>query len=1172
MQGVRYILLLLFCFIELLSKGQHFNFTQYSIDKGLSQSQITCLLQDKYGYIVTGTNGGGIDYFDGKQFFNISTPQGLASGQIRTLYITEKETIICGLHKQFYSVIFSDTIKNFNHINKFGASSVTAITRNNEGKIFMSNEYGDIFVLDDYFNPIYQLSINKYVSDLAYDHNNVLWIAAFDGLYFLTENEELKKESFLDHITINSIYIEENNNIWVTTSRGIAINSEGIWKWCDYITENEHYTCVLPISDTEIWFGTYGNGILKWNGNKLLTLNKGNGLANLFINNIVRDHTGSLWIGTFGGGLIKYSGDQFIHYTKAENPFFEEIMSIQQDIDGNYWFGAYGEGVLQIDGKGNNKLFNKGSLLNNNIVYSVEPLSDKRVFIASRVSDLLVINPNQEKASIFKLPDGENIFGAILVKEDYKGRIWIATSSNGIYVLSDNQYYHFSENIPSKKIRTFSLSDINNIWFGTEDNGCFAIPMNQIDSIFNYKIGVEKIILNIKVINNLPVSQINAICFDKKDNMWIGTFGNGLIKIKPDGTKSIISKNKGLLSNNIYSIIITDDIVWIGTDKGVNKLLMQNDNIIEAFPGIECNINAVYLDNHGYIWFGNTKGISVFNVNQIPIHNIFYGEKLHFTEIDPPINNRKSNLPILTNTSITLPYSNNRITLSFKVVDLNNPEDIEYQYRMESLDSSWHTIRSIGQARYSFIPPGNYIFRVKATSIYNETTENEISFNIKILPPFWQTVWFYIIIFIILIIISAIFFRQRQLLLIQRNKKLQELVEEKIEELKMESIWTDFQESTIRKQAKSLAERNKELKKLSLVASNTDNSVIIMAKTGEIEWVNDGFCRMYDIPVGEAQKVYGLTIADMHGDSNSLKKVKNACEKKRTQSFIFKLITAAKKEKWIQTVLTPVINHEDDCEQLIAVETDITRIKRVEEELALHIKKSDSLLKNILPEEIAEELKSKGEATPRYYKSVSVLFADVKDFSSFCQDIMPQQLLKELHEYFNEFDEIVRTNFVEKIKTIGDAYMCAGGLPLPNKSHAFNVVLVGIQMQNAVRKINERKVLERRRSWQFRVGVHTGEIISGVIGKQKFAYDIWGDTVNVASRMESLCEEGKINISGVTYEIIKDYFDCEYRGKIEIKNRGKFDMYYVGRIKTEYSADFDGIIPNETFKQYLNSL
>jgi len=345
-----------------------------------------------------------------------------------------------------------------------------------------------------------------------------------------------------------------------------------------------------------------------------------------------------------------------------------------------------------------------------------------------------------------------------------------------------------------------------------------------------------------------------------------------------------------------------------------------------------------------------------------------------------------------------------------------------------------------------------------------------------------------------------------------------------------------------------------------------------MNNKGEATWVNDGFFRMYDIYAEQQQNVYGASLEIIHKNAMSLVKVKEACEKGQVQSFNFKLFINNKKEKWIQSVITPIINDHGICDQLIAIETDITRLKKIEEQLSKEKEKADSALKKILPEEVAEELKLKGKVTPRYYKLVTVLFADVKGFLSFCKDISPQQLLNELNEYFDEFDEIVQNNNVEKIKTIGDAYMCAGGLPMPNKTHPFDVVLVGLQIQDVIQKINEKKLLEGRMIWRFRIGIHTGDIISGVIGKHKFAFDILGDTVNKTARMEVACDTGKINISEKTYEIIKGVFDCQYRGDVEVKNQEHYDMYYVTGLKKEFADENNNLLPNKKFAEYMKKL
>ncbi len=207
--------------------------------------------------------------------------------------------------------------------------------------------------------------------------------------------------------------------------------------------------------------------------------------------------------------------------------------------------------------------------------------------------------------------------------------------------------------------------------------------------------------------------------------------------------------------------------------------------------------------------------------------------------------------------------------------------------------------------------------------------------------------------------------------------------------------------------------------------------------------------------------------------------------------------------------------------------------------------KSDELLLNILPLSTAIELKEKGSATPQSYKMVSVLFTDFKGFTNIASQMTPEDVIKELDYCFLAFDEIIEKYNLEKIKTIGDAYMCAGGLPLPNTTNPIDAVRAGLEIQAFMQGFIEQKKAQGKESWEIRLGIHTGEVIAGVVGKKKFAYDIWGDAVNVASRMESSGEVGKVNISESTYELVKDYFECEYRGKVYAKNKGDIDMYFV---------------------------
>ncbi len=235
------------------------------------------------------------------------------------------------------------------------------------------------------------------------------------------------------------------------------------------------------------------------------------------------------------------------------------------------------------------------------------------------------------------------------------------------------------------------------------------------------------------------------------------------------------------------------------------------------------------------------------------------------------------------------------------------------------------------------------------------------------------------------------------------------------------------------------------------------------------------------------------------------------------------------------------------------------------EEIVIQKERAEQLVANILPPDTARELQNKGKASRKMYKMVTVLFSDVQGFTKIVEHMNPEKLLDELDKFFYNFDNVIESLNIEKIKTIGDAYMCAGGIPKKNKTNPIDVVMAGIIMQQHMKKLQQ----ESENEWDIRIGIHTGPVIAGVVGSKKLSYDIWGDTVNVASRMESSGEIGEINISETTYELVKNFFVCEPRGKIPVKYKGDINMYFVRGIKPELSVDGKGLEPNDEFKKQL---
>ncbi len=275
-----------------------------------------------------------------------------------------------------------------------------------------------------------------------------------------------------------------------------------------------------------------------------------------------------------------------------------------------------------------------------------------------------------------------------------------------------------------------------------------------------------------------------------------------------------------------------------------------------------------------------------------------------------------------------------------------------------------------------------------------------------------------------------------------------------------------------------------------------------------------------------------ITIAIQRSEAVLIEKNKElfAAEKAKEKAELQRLIEVKDRDAEIYRLRNVELKNSND--------EILLRNKIIEQEK----KRSDDLLLNILPMEVAEELKDKGSAAAKHFDHVTVMFTDFVGFTKISEQMDAQQLIDELDACFKGFDGIIGKYNIEKIKTIGDAYLAVAGLPTADPEHAKHVVNAALEI---VALMDKRRKTLGDKTFQLRVGVHSGSVVAGIVGIKKFAYDIWGDTVNVAARMEQNSLPGRVNISGATYELVKDDFDCEYRGQIHAKNKGEMDMYFV---------------------------
>lgn len=255
--------------------------------------------------------------------------------------------------------------------------------------------------------------------------------------------------------------------------------------------------------------------------------------------------------------------------------------------------------------------------------------------------------------------------------------------------------------------------------------------------------------------------------------------------------------------------------------------------------------------------------------------------------------------------------------------------------------------------------------------------------------------------------------------------------------------------------------------------------------------------------------------------------------------------------------------------RIIELDEAVRELDTAHREMKSQKEVSDKLLDRILPASISLELKETGKVEPRYHPDATILFADIREFTRFAERYEPRMLIGLLDHYFAAFDEVVRVHRVEKIKTVGDAYLAVAGVPEGDRLHVLRACLAGLGIVEETKRIQADRQRLRLPFFELRIGIHTGAVIAGTIGVQRFAFDIWGDAVNVAARIESVGEAGRISISEQVYHHVKAYFDFTERGSVELKNKGPLKLYFLDRLKPEFSADLSGLRANEKLGEMI---
>lgn len=778
--------------------GQTSNFSNYSLEMGLSQSQANCIKEDSRGYLWIGTSGGRLNQFDGVRFKVYEEKNGLAGNIVSSVEEDVESNMWIGTTWGGVSKFDGTTFKTFTVENGLLSNGVIAVCRGKERKMLVATQHGMNVIEDKNVSALNNdLFANVSIYSLYRDNQDNVWIITDKALflyngYNIINIQQLYKFNF----TVTAITQDKNGNLWLgTNGQGLYILNKTVeekYVLTPYNKNNElnklNIHSLLFDKQNQLWMCTYGSGVVKYDYKELVFYNKGTDFSGNTILSVCEDRFGNVWFGTSGMGLIKYSPSTFSYFDNLEGFNSNHVFAIMCDSNKNTWCSAVGIGVFKYDNKTLTKYSTENGLSSNSARALLQD-SSGTVWIGT-TQGLDYVKGN--KISHFELPV-KNANIRVMLK-DKKGNLWIGTYGDGLIRYDGKTTEIFTEKngLNYNYIHSLLEDSKGNIWIGT-GNGVNKYSLGKMEDF--------------KLASGFCNTYIGCMTEDKTGNIWFGT-DRCITRYNGLEFKSFTEAD-GLTSNTIY-LITCDNAgnLWVGTNKGVDKIslksngdfnLVTNYGIHEGFKGLECNSRAVTKDRDGNLYFGTIKGV----IKYLPRldKEVVVKPALHITGIklfsqETSWKEYSGNLTPWFGlpAQLALPYDKNNISFDFVAINLYSPEKIKYQYKLLGFDNEWipsntHT------ATYTNLSPGNYVLQIKAYADNKENAEL-VEYKFTINKPFWKSWWFILIAAIGLTAVSYLVLRIRTQRVQLANQRLENQVELRTREInkQKQEIETLFKE------------------------------------------------------------------------------------------------------------------------------------------------------------------------------------------------------------------------------------------------------------------------------------------------------------------------------------------------------------------------------------------
>ncbi len=719
------------------------------------QSQVLSICQDNNGNIWFGTNNGGVSKYDGNKFINYTEADSLINNVVFSIEEIKDGRMLFGTNGGL-SILTGKKFYNINDSTGLPHNRVFKTIQDNNGTVWIGTAKG-----------VCQLSGNKIVAfkedtllskskifTMYADKANNIWFGTIEyGV--IKYNLNTKKFNYygtkegMPSTFVRAINEDLQGNVYIGTVTGICrINPEGKLEKVNIpAQENIGFTAIIPDNKNNLWLAT-SEGVYKFNGFVSRKYTEKNGLASSKLMCGFQDREGNFWFGTDGFGAAKFTGEAFLSYSSKDLLPGDYIKYIFQDSKKNIWIAVKDYGLVCLKGgvitpyKLNVKDV-KNSIADNDVQAITEDASGNMYFGTKTGLSVFDGKNFHNYSKKDGLPD-ENVLSIL---KGRNGQIWIGTPF-GLFAFKNNTFEPVAivNNTYKDNIPVYSIFEDRNqsLWLATQ-SGVVKYNGSTVQK-FNKASGFTD-------------KRVSSILQDKMGHLWFGT-DDGIYSYDYTAFDNI-NESRGLASNKVYLMLLDNDYLWVGTNKGIDKInlaVLRSSNKIElkhygkeeGLKGVECNSNSQMRDADGNLWFGTIKGATVFNphydkINREEALTRITGIRLFFQNAEADLNKYSAGTDSISHLphNLVLPYDKNHITFDFIGVCITNPNKVKYQFKLEGADADWFPPTSKTEATYSSLPPGDYVFHLKAMNNDGLWNAKDVTFKFTILPPWYKTWWFY---------------------------------------------------------------------------------------------------------------------------------------------------------------------------------------------------------------------------------------------------------------------------------------------------------------------------------------------------------------------------------------------------------------------------------------------